>query len=479
MLIRRVQLAPARAGVATVDVRLANGLVAQIEPSLAPGDRESVVNGYGGALLPGLHDHHIHLLALAAARRSVRCGPPQVCDEAALSRALRDAATQGDGSGWIRGVGYHESVAGDLDAASLDRLFRDQPVRIQHRSGALWIVNGTGLACLGLSRASDDCGLDSAPVGVERGPAGRATGRIYRSDGWLRERIAGSSPPDLSDVGNALARLGVTGVTDATPHNASAELALISRAVANGELPQRARLMGTPDLPEPSEPGISRGEVKLVISEFEPPVFDELEATIVAAHDSARNVAIHCVTRAELAFAIGACEAAGVLEGDRIEHASVSPPELTSRLAELGLWVVTQPNFVRERGDAYRLEVDEIDQPWLYRCQGLIDAGVALGGGTDAPFGDPDPWLAMQAALDRRTAAGAALGRDESLSPERALALFTTPPDAPGGEPRRVGVGSAADLCLLDRPWARARESLESAHVSATWVGGRRIWQRS
>jgi predicted amidohydrolase YtcJ len=480
VLIRRVQLTLAASGATpTVDVRLASGRIVQIEPGLVPEADEPVVDGEGAALLPGLHDHHIHLLSLAAARQSVRCGPPARSDEASLARALQAAAEQAHDGDWIRGVGYHESVAGDLDAARLDALTGSRPVRVQHRSGAMWIVNGAGLERLGLRNGAGGRAPEDTVPGVELRADGRATGRIYRADAWLRERIGPTSPPDLSDVGTTLARFGVTGVTDATPHNGSAELALISRATAAGALPQRVRLMGTPELPEPQQPGVSRGAVKLVLSEYEPPAFDELEKTIESAHEAQRNVAIHCVTRAELAFAVAAFTAAGVLRGDRIEHASIAPPDLATRLAELGLWVVTQPNFVRERGDAYLADVDANDQPWLYRCQGLLDAGIALGGSTDAPFGDPDPWLAMQAALDRRTAAGADLGPSEALTPERALSLFTTPADAPGAEPRRLVVGAAADLCLLDRPWVDVRDVLDSAHVAGTWVSGRPVWHRS
>jgi predicted amidohydrolase YtcJ len=84
----------------------------------------------------------------------------------------------------------------------------------------------------------------------------------------------------------------------------------------------------------------------------------------------------------------------------------------------------------------------------------------------------------MQAAVDRRTAAGALLGAGEALSPERALALFTTPPDAPGAAPRRIMPGARADLCLLDRPWSRARGALASDAVAATIAAGRPIWIR-
>jgi predicted amidohydrolase YtcJ len=133
---------------------------------------------------------------------------------------------------------------------------------------------------------------------------------------------------------------------------------------------------------------------------------------------------------------------------------------------------------VRSRGDTYLCEVDAADRPWLYRCAGFDAAGVALGGSTDAPFGEGDPWRAMQAAVERRTASGAPLGADEALTPERALALFMTPWDAPGGAPRRVALGAPADLCLLDRPWRRARDLLASEAVRATLVAGRLVEMR-
>jgi len=178
------------------------------------------------------------------------------------------------------------------------------------------------------------------------------------------------------------------------------------------------------------------------------------------------------VTRTEGVLAAAALAEAGGRVGDRIEHAAVAPPELVALLAALPVTVVTQPNLVRERGDAWLADVEPRDRPWLWRCRGFLDAGLALGGGTDAPFGRPDPWLAMQAAVDRRSAAGVALDAAEGLSPERALALSTTPADAPGGAPRRVAPGAPADLCLLDRPWKQARNRLEAAGVAASWIGG-------
>ena len=43
-----------------------------------------------------------------------------------------------------------------------------------------------------------------------------------------------------------------------------------------------------------------------------------------------RSFAVHCVTRAQAIFATAAFRAAGVRRGDRLEHASVAPPERKS-----------------------------------------------------------------------------------------------------------------------------------------------------
>jgi len=431
------------------DVRITAGRVAALRRDLPGEPGERVIEAAGGALLPGLHDHHLHLLALAAALDSVACGPPEVQDTGELRAALATATPR---AGWLRGTGYHESVAGPLDRRTLDALAPGRRVRVQHRSGALWCLSSPAVRALGL-----DDGV--AAEGIERDARGRATGRLFGLDTWLRERLPPTPPPALGPVAVLLAAHGVTGVTDATPTNGDAELARFA------ELPQRVVAMGPLGL-------ATAGAHKILLRDGTPPDPETLAERVRAAHGEDRAVALHCVTRTELVLAASALEAAGARPGDRIEHAAIAPPELAAWLARLGVTVVTQPNFVRERGDAYRRDVEARDRPWLWRCRGLLDAGVALGGGTDAPFGRPDPWAAMQAAVERRCESGVALGEGEALSPERALALFTSGAEAPGGAPRRIVPGAPADLCLLDRPWKRARDHLDAACVAATLRAG-------
>lgn len=468
MLIRNAEIEPG----ARVDVRIERARVAVIGTGLAPTRGEPVIEAHGRGLMVGLHDHHMHLMAYAAALESIPCGPPQAPSASALVREfeLRLKQRPSGNTDWLRGIGYHESVAGEIDRAWLDRVVSHLPVRVQHRSGRLWIFNSCGLERLGVRDGDDSDPLERI--------AGRLTGRLYDGDHWLRQKLH-SAPPPLAFASNQLARFGVTGITDAGVNNGRAEFAHFVTERRRGNLLQDVLVMGGSELDAASGcHGIRRGPTKLYLREAELPSVESFCARILQSRAAGRAVAIHCVTMAELVFAATALRQCGVHPGDRIEHASVASPDALTLLAEQGLIVVTQPNFVYERGDAYLAEVDPSEQPWLYRARRFMEAGIALAGGTDAPYGNANPWLAMAAAVDRRTRQGRKLGQAEALTPQQALALFTGDPLLPGGPRRTVKAGAPADLCLLDRNWAQACEDLASVEISATIKGGETIWVR-
>jgi predicted amidohydrolase YtcJ len=445
---------------ARADVRILNGRIAALG-DLQPAPGEAVLDAYGGALLPGLHDHHLHLMSYAASLGSVRCGPPDVRSDAELIAVLERRAAEGAGE-WIRGIGYHESVAGDINRHWLDRHGPDVPIRIQHRSGRLWILNSRALQQMARRRGSSDSADD---------------GRLYDQDLRLRAAIGASLPP-VGEASRTLAAYGVTGVTDMTPHNSGDDQATFARLRADGTLLQRLRLAGTPDLTPGSDGEMTVGETKIHLHESGFPPFDQLCDSIRSSHVQQRGVAVHCVTEAELVFALAAFREASADAGDRIEHASVTPPALLDQIRELGLSIVTQPNFIIERGDAYLSDIPAPAQDWLYRCRTFLDAGIPVAGGTDAPFGHADPWLAMHGAVHRRTRKGQLLGPAERVTPEQALAMFTGEPGSPA-RPRIIAPGAIADLCLLTIPWTQARTALSSEHVRATVIGGNFVWTRA
>ena len=70
--------------------------------------------------------------------------------------------------------------------------------------------------------------------------------------------------------------------------------------------------------------------------------------------------------------------------------------------------------------------------------------------------------------------AGTVIEANEALSAEAALALYLADP-ADLGRQRAIAVGAPADLCLLDRPWSKARTALSVDLLSATWISGRLV----
>jgi len=446
-----------------VDVRVVGERII----SVLPRDFDAVdieIPAAGGLLIPGLHDHHVHIAATAAAAASIVCGPPTVTDGDALAHALAGAP----GRGWVRGICYHESVAGMIDRVWLDRAVADRPVRVQHRSGRMWVFNTAALELL-LSAAVP-------PPELERGSEGW-TGRLFDADGWLRQAFR-SRPPDLSRASKQWAHWGVSGLTDMNPRNDAAAAAHFIDERASGALLQTVLLAGLPELNQvPLGTGVTLGPVKIHLHEAHLPGLDELVSIFRDAHAQGRSVAVHCVTESELVLTIAALQSDG-LAGDRIEHASVAPDWVIADIARLEAFVVVQPNFVSERGDSYLSEVAREDWPNLYRLKSFLSAGIVLAGGTDTPFGAADPWKAMAGAVTRRTASGQAFARDEALTPEEALALFLADPHDLR-RMRKVEAQTTADLCLLTQNWRELRRDLSAAQVRTTIMRGEIVYDTS
>ncbi len=204
MLIQRATLLD---GTVT-DIRL-GPRIDEVGGNLVARHGENVLDAAGGTVLPGLHDHHVHVRSAASALTSVSVGPPDVSTKDATGTILSNAIPGSDG--WIRAVGYHDSVAGELDRAALDALLPGIPVRVQHRSGALWILNSAALGRVGMAdhpdgrlRSADRGWSDavgtarSRPHGTEptthRGRRHRCHRRHARPGGRRHGRAADGAP---------------------------------------------------------------------------------------------------------------------------------------------------------------------------------------------------------------------------------------------------------------------------------------------
>ncbi|WP_280477565.1 amidohydrolase family protein [Nocardia asiatica] len=392
----------------TVDVRLLGGSIAEVGAALRPRG-ETEVDGRGAALLPGLHDHHLHLHGAAAARASVDCST-------GLGALARSGAAR------IRAVGFGDSV----DRHVLDRIVPDRPVRVQHRSGALWMLNTPALA-----------ELEPLPhlPGVERDSTGAPTGRLWRLDELLR----GTWPAlgDLPALGRELTAYGITGVTDATP----------GLTETPAHLPQRVTLLG---------------ERKLLLHDHDLPSYDELLSRVRALRRRDLPVAVHCVTRTSLLLTLAVLAETGTLPGDRIEHGAVIPdPALLH-----GLIVVTQPAFPVVNRERYTAEVESDDLPHLYPYASLLAAGIRVLPSSDAPYGPLDPWAIMRAAATRE------LGPHERVPVRTVLDGYLCDGAL---RPRAVSAGATADLVLLETPLRDALGAPDSSLVRHVWIDGQQL----
>ena len=415
MLIRRATLLDG----AVVDIRV-DEHISDVAPELVSRTGEAVFDASGGTVIPGLHDHHLHVYSAAAEMDSVR-----------LADGLEVLAAAGPGvDGWIRAVGYHESVAGMLDRDALDAVSPPVPVRVQDRSGVLWTLNSRALAAVGLPDHPD--------------------GRLRSDDSSWQEALPRRDAP-LRAFGELLSSYGVTGVTDATPG--------LDQAITG--LRQHVHVLGA-------------GKRILHDDGLD---LDELTAWISQRHGVGLPIAVHCVTAAQLVVTMAALRLTGALPGDRIEHAAMVPDDCLTELTELGVTVVTQPNFVAERGDQYRRDVPTDDHGQLWRVASLLRRGVPLALSSDAPFGRPDPWAVMRAAVQRRTPSGVVLGPGECIDPRAALGLFFGSASDPGTA-RHVAPGQPGDLCVLAAPPQRVLAELDAGLVALTVIGGEVVFSR-
>jgi predicted amidohydrolase YtcJ len=195
----------------------------------------------------------------------------------------------------------------------------------------------------------------------------------------------------------------------------------------------------------------------------------ELRELMGRASTAGLDVATHAIGDAAVAEALSAYADTGATGS--IEHAQLVRREDLARVAALGLRASVQPAHLIDDRDVTDLcWGDRADRVYMFRS--MLDAGIELALGSDAPVARLDPWLAMAAAVHRSGDEREAWQPQESLTPREALAASVD------GH-RGVRAGSPADLALLDHdPLESAGTELEQAarlrstRVAATWVGG-------
>jgi predicted amidohydrolase YtcJ len=288
-----------------------------------------------------------------------------------------------------------------------------------------------------------------------------------------------------------MASYGLTTIQDASVTNGGDEWELFHRLDEGGYLaglrlfvmPGLTHWRGVAEGRAPTE-SVRLGPVKVMLSERDSDS-ETLGTQIAEVHHTGRSVAIHAVTEAELALALGALELRS--EGmprstpDRIEHGAIIPEALHPDLKHAGVTVVGEPGLVHERGDVYLDEIDSELHAWVHRAGSLLRAGISYAIGSDAPVLEPRPLAHFAAARRRLTRSGKVLGAEEALTTEQALRAMTVEAArSVGAEPELGSLrpGMLADIVVLDRDALEIEALGNQNPVRLTIGAGQILWQR-
>ena len=220
-----------------------------------------VVRRRRGALLPGLHDHHLHLLAMAAGRPLGRRGR-RAPTRTRSTRALRAAHDGAAPRGWLRVVGYDERHG------PLDRLPPRPP---RAGSSACGCSTAPGRPGCSAAPAWHAVGASTAPTAGSTGPT-TELGRRWPGEVATRPgaRSAASSPPWASPASPTPHR-------SPTPAGSPCSPPPGREATCPSGSPSPAR----PCWPAPPIPaGLEQGPVKVVVADDALPVPDDLAAAV-------------------------------------------------------------------------------------------------------------------------------------------------------------------------------------------------------
>jgi predicted amidohydrolase YtcJ len=167
----------------------------------------------------------------------------------------------------------------------------------------------------------------------------------------------------------------------------------------------------------------------------------ELDRLLARASELGIDATVHAIGDAAVTAAIDAFERAGrqVSSRGRIEHAQLVAGVDIPRLATLGITASLQPEHaLDDRELTAALWADRSRD--AFRLRSLLDAGVDVVLGSDAPVTPLDPWLGIATAVTRTR------GDERPWQPEEAITLA----EAIAASSRtRIAQGEPADLVVL------------------------------
>ena len=526
ILAGRVMAVPGDPPVVAEAVLFRGGRVAALgslaEVRAAAGPRvEYLALPRGAVVLPGFVDGHCHLVWCAAAAVQLDLRDVRSAEE--LARRVAERAARLPAGTWIEGYGWDQSRF-DPPAwpgrALLDRAAPHHPVLLRRVCRHVAVANSAALAAAGVGRHTPD-----PPGGrfVRDPVTGEPTGLLQEA---AIDRVAAARPEpgpeeQLEGLLDVIAAAHAAGITAVHSHDAhrpgdlrrvvdlyraarergrplrvaldvSAEALADARAwgptgrgddwlrmgsikfFADGSLGGR-----TAALREPYSDG--EGDERGVLRY--PP--GELARRVGEARQAGYQVAIHAIGDRAVDEALAAL--AGPGRGgpgrDRIIHAQVLAPEHPARMAAAGVVAEIQPRFLASDLAFVEARLGPERCRRAYAWRSLLEAGVPLSAGSDAPIEPLPPLDGIQAAVTRDDLEGHPPGGwhpEQRLTVGEALRAYTAGAAYAAFAEGRWGTlrpGACADAVVLAAdPWRVPPAELRSIPVLHTFVGGLRVY---
>lgn len=469
---------------APIDVLIEDGRIVALAPAgeLAAPAAEAVELG-GRWLVPGLWDSHVHLGQAAIASERVDLVGCASAAEVAARLAAAVAAGAGQHAA-VLGVGFRDALWAETPTAALLDAIPSPVVAVSADVHTVW-SNRLALAGIGASpeqwfareQLAFDLGVSYGrvpPELVDRSVAKVLVDAVARG-------IVGLVDFDMDDAGAAWARRLRTGTAPRIRVEAAVYPKHLADAVARGQrtgepigaslgagIDPSGLVCGGPyklfadgslntrtawcDEPYPG----SGGDTGVAVYQR-----GGLEAELRRASAAGLVPAVHAIGDAAVAAALDAYAETGMTGS--IEHAQLIRRGDASWMARLGLVASVQPaHLLDDREVAERHWAGRIDRAYAFRT--MLDAGVSLRLGSDAPVAPLNPWLAISAAVFRGRAGESPWNPGERLEFAEAVAASAR---------TRIRVGEQADLVLLDYdPRRLDADALAGLRSAGTMVDG-------
>jgi predicted amidohydrolase YtcJ len=489
-----------------------------------------VIDLQGQTVTPGLIEGHAHLMGLGQFQRNLDLTGVKSYQE--LVDQVAQAVAETPEGQWIVGRGWHQSkwtpqpspmVTGFQTHEALSEVSPRHPVYLKHASGHAAFANARAMAIAGIDRDTRVGGNGE----IIRYPTGEATGIFTEVAARLIEQHIPTKDSvqlalDLQAAIDACLRHGITSFHDAGVNQRTIDL--YQRFDQAGKLPLRLHVMLTGSDEALLENWYQRGPllgdhltvraIKLYADGalgsrgawlLEPysdrpdhvgnPIMpvSAIQRIANAGLEHGFQVCTHAIGDRANREVLNAYEAAQANHPDsaadarfRIEHAQHLHPADIPRFAELGVIPAMQAiHMASDRPWAIDRLGEERIVTGAYVWHSLLETGVPIVNGTDAPVEPVDPIPCFYASVTRQTLAGRPPGGYEAaqkMTRPQALRSYTL--DAAYGAfmEDRIGsieVGKQADFTVFDRDLMTVpEEELLGTQVTMTINNGQVLYQR-